>query len=478
MKYNTLSRRFFLQGAGCSLMVPFLPSLLSEKARAELSGPPLRYIQFTTAFGIIANQYFPSDTGLIQQTGGVFVKPLSSESGDISTVLGPAFTPHKGRFSLLRGLRGLNSNSPSIHNSSVPTCASGLASDGGVPWFPYSIDTVLSESSKVYPNAAGKQRLINISPNPSWYGNMSWNKINGQIQRTSQTQLTSALLAKFPQLSEGLVQAIPTPAVTTSRDQDVIQAVYSDYKTVRDSGKLSTLDKARFESYMQLIDEIQKEQANPPPAPSSGIMCSRPQQEPESSPAAKERNQLRILAAALACRLTQVVNVGLDVPYDTMHTWVHNLSSGSNATNATAAQRGMATQVAFFVDLLAQLQEEQGSILDNSIVYYGNEFGELVQGREHVTTDMIALVAGGAAGKLQTGYYIDYRKTGGVPINNLLVTIFNAMGMSSGDYKRDGVVGFGEYNAGAIAGLKMGGWTTNAGRISPLPFFYKGPVMG
>ena len=85
------------------------------------------------------------------------------------------------------------------------------------------------------------------------------------------------------------------------------------------------------------------------------------------------------------------------------------------------------------------------------------------------------MVAGGASGKLQMGYYIDYRKTGGgMPYNNLLVTLLTAMGLGPADYERAGVIGFGEYNSSAISNFKLTQYQTPTERRKPLPFLYRG----
>jgi hypothetical protein len=52
------------------------------------------------------------------------------------------------------------------------------------------------------------------------------------------------------------------------------------------------------------------------------------------------------------------------------------------------------------------------------------------------------------------------------------------MGLSSADYQRGGIVGFGEYNSGQINNLGFAAKTTNAERVNPLPFLYTGPVRG
>src|SRR5262249_53536959 len=156
---NRLSRRHFLQGAGVSLMLPVMHSL-SRKAHAA-AGPGIRYIQFLGWGGHRGPFFYPSDDGL-SPNNGVYVAPLNSIAGDISMVIGPAFSNFKDRISLIRGLYVLSGDHS--HNTTYPTCASGVQTDQAPPKAGYSIDAVLADSSKIYPDPTGMQRHVNFSP--------------------------------------------------------------------------------------------------------------------------------------------------------------------------------------------------------------------------------------------------------------------------------------------------------------------------
>ena len=127
--------------------------------------------------------------------------------------------------------------------------------------------------------------------------------------------------------------------------------------------------------------------------------------------------------------------------------------------------------VAYFLQKLDAIADINGTLLANSVFYYGNEFGSLMLGSAHVTKGMPVLVAGSAAGRLNPGYFIDYGTANKFGYyNNLLITFFNAMGLGSADYERRGQAGFGAYGSNTTQ--------TTALRRAPLPFFYKGPQLG
>jgi hypothetical protein len=82
-----------------------------------------------------------------------------------------------------------------------------------------------------------------------------------------------------------------------------------------------------------------------------------------------------------------------------------------------------AQEVAYLLDRLEAAKEVDGtSLLDNSLVLWGNELGA---GNSHSYRDIPWLLAGGAGGALRTGRFIRYADE---PHNNLLVSVCNAMG--------------------------------------------------
>jgi hypothetical protein len=335
--------------------------------------------------------------------------------------------------------------------------------NNGRPVFPWSVDAVLAQSNKVYPDPTGKTRFVAFSPESDFYNNFSWWVNSGNVEHLPSTSDSASLLAKFPQLG-----ATVTPDATKVRQADVVQNVYGDYTALRDSGKLSADDKTRLEAYIALISQVQQ-------APPSTV-CGKPLQETEVDLEARHRNQIRTVVAAMACDLTRVAAYTISTGYDPMHNDSHYPGEAEHST----IQVGVGNKVAFLLSQMDAIPDAGGgTLLDNSIVYFGNEFGENPgNGNAHIGANMPVVVAGGAAGKLQMGYYIDYRASGNRPMNNFLITLLNAMGLASSDYQQAGVVGFGEYNSTAANNYRLTQYLTNSERVKPLPFLYNGPTLG
>jgi hypothetical protein len=100
-------------------------------------------------------------------------------------------------------------------------------------------------------------------------------------------------------------------------------------------------------------------------------------------------------------------------------------------------------QVLYVLDGLAAAKEADGtSMLDNSVVLWGNELGE---GNTHTYKNIPWVVAGGGGGYFRMGRYLQYKDQ---PHNNLLLSMCHAMGMT--DVKTFGVP---ELCTGPLSGL-------------------------
>jgi hypothetical protein len=485
MYYNPLSRRYFLKGLGVGLMLPFMPSIMSK---AYAAGFPIRYVQLMSPYGNPGDYFFPRNATLTPTASGIYASPLAAISGDIANQFGTSFNNFRNKMSLVRGLHVLpQSGFEEQHNASYPTCASAVnnghdpnTNDNYPGFYPFSIDSVLAANDKIYPNANGIQRQVSICPayRPGGRSNFSWARINNVVQKVALTTDTAALLAKFTKLT---ATGIPAPvAADATRKTNIIHNVYADYKAVRANPKLSTDDRNRLDSYISLVDEIQRGLASTPP-PSSGVICQTPTLENDTDLDGRTRNQLRILAAAMACQLTRVASVTLVRPSDSDGTG-HNLHHDASNADLAAYMKPNMEHVAFFMNLLNQITEGGGTMLDNTIVVASNEFGERYEGNVgghiHTHKDMTVMVAGGGAGALQMGQYIDYRKTNGRPYNNFLISMYNAMGLSSVDYERDGIAGIGDYDQRLVDTFNFGAYVSTAEKRAPLPFLYNGPMRG
>jgi hypothetical protein len=143
-----------------------------------------------------------------------------------------------------------------------------------------------------------------------------------------------------------------------------------------------------------------------------------------------------LAAAALACDQTRIVTLQwsyaesehvfgfLDISGN-HHAISHDFaSSGTNFDAYNRIQTWYAEQFAYFLTKLDSYQEGDGTLLDNTIVFWATEIGESTA---HDLMLMPYVLAGGAGGRIRAGRFIDYGTTRH-DNNKLMVSLAHAMG--------------------------------------------------
>jgi len=145
--------------------------------------------------------------------------------------------------------------------------------------------------------------------------------------------------------------------------------------------------------------------------------------------------QMDLAAAALACDQTRIIT--LQWNYAESEHLFPNLSLSRNHHNISHDWTApgfadyakihvwFAQQFAYLLEKLDSYQEDGGSLLDNTVVFWGSEIGE---SNIHDLTRMPYVLAGGGGGQLNTGRVIDYTSGSRKDNNQLLVSLANIMG--------------------------------------------------
>ncbi|MEA2697341.1 MAG: hypothetical protein QOI66_1612 [Myxococcales bacterium] len=146
------------------------------------------------------------------------------------------------------------------------------------------------------------------------------------------------------------------------------------------------------------------------------------------------RLQMDMMTIALACDMTRVASLlWSSASSDIRFTWIgiktghHTISHDTSATaraQMTQMHNWYSGELAYLLDKLKAVQEAGSTLLDNTMVVWGNE---LADGAAHSQQPIPVLIAGRAAGQIKTGRYIDYGKK---KHNPLLVSICNMMGLT------------------------------------------------
>jgi hypothetical protein len=141
---------------------------------------------------------------------------------------------------------------------------------------------------------------------------------------------------------------------------------------------------------------------------------------------------------ALACDVTRVITFS---PSDSgftcgapwlgesrdIHLISHDKYPGADWPGIAAkVMTWMYEQQAYLMQQLASIPEGDGTLLDHTLIYAPHEFGD--DSGQHSYDNLLLSLAGDAGGYLKTGRFVTMK---GKPHNNVLVTIANAMGVTT-----------------------------------------------
>ncbi len=282
------------------LALPFLESLLPRSVAAGTTGAPKRFITFKTFSTQLIKQWYPSlegngyalkdskyngskadGTTLLTELlgGGPFTQaPLADFKTDagVSGIIGANLNPFLDKLTLIRGLDFLPSVNHNygglLGNFSSCTAATPCDADGleAIP----TIDQVLAYSPKFYPNTPA-QRYLHISQGV--VDSMSYTDY-GKGGAVEQLKARTNPRDAFNDLFAGVQPSMDEPT-SSGPDPDalLVDKVLDQYRTLRNSPRLSADDKLKVEQHINLLAEIESKLGGT----ASALSCSPPL-EPES----------------------------------------------------------------------------------------------------------------------------------------------------------------------------------------------------
>ncbi len=225
-------------------------------------------------------------------------------------------------------------------------------------------------------------------------------------------------------------------ALRRSRRKSVLDFVGDQLGQVEKT--VSQADRVRLDAHLSSVRELEHRlDALPRPLPG----CTTPQPpaplvlDDPSQFEAIGAAQMDLLAYALACDLTRVASLQWSSSTSlVVFKWLgcttdhHSLSHTPDTDLASQAQlekidRWYAQQFAGLLQRLERLSAGAGSLLDQTLVVWGNELGK---GNVHSHTRVPFVLAGGAGGALAGNQVVDCT---GRAHNDLLVSAMNLMGV-------------------------------------------------
>jgi hypothetical protein len=425
-----VTRRALLSGLGVSAALsPFIPLLNAQGQEAQ----PLRLILWFTPHGTVYDNWKPSG-GQTDFTLSPILEPLA---------------PYRSKLNILDGLKIQADGVGAPHTKGPPLLwtASPLNDDmtftradgSGGMYYGWnsapSLDQVILSKLGASVTTPYKSLEFGVRSGGSHPGSR-------MIYTGSQTPLAPETnpWAAFKRLIGDIGKTTDELERIRAERRSVLDVLGSELTSLQ--SKISSADKKKIDAHLSAVREIEMR------LQSSNVACQGPVLGTEvdvnkssNTPVVMDA-MVSLMAASLSCGLTQFASMQYRVGENDggyLYDWLgissleHHLMTHEPDSNA--ASRGDLTKIytwyaEMFGKFLGKLEatpEGSGTMLDNSLVVWGSELGK---GNSHSFEKMPFVVAGGAAGKLKTGRYLQFD---GVEHNRLLVSVAQLMGVPEMD---------------------------------------------
>jgi hypothetical protein len=411
MRYLTkrhLSRRTLLRGAGVTLALPFLESMIpAGLRRASAAGVPRsRLACIYIPHGCVMDRWMPATTG----RGFGFSPTLQS------------LEPFRDRLNVVSGL--------------------------------YLPAAYVGESSAAANHGRSSQCWLTCQPEHTGPSPTSVDQLAAQ-HIGQETQLPSLELALEAGASISyLTPQTPLPMETNPRV--VFERLLGDGSTPEEraarqrqlsslldsvTGQVAALkrdlpaaDRERMDRYLTDVRELERRLAL---AADSALAELEVPDKPNGIPGDFEEHTMLmfdLLALAWAADLTRIATFMVSrelsnrlYPRSGVNEGFHNASHHSGIPGnidrlAKLNEYHTRTTIAYFLRKLAETPDGDGSLLDHSLVVYGSG---MANPNQHDHNPLPMLVAGGASGRLQGGRHI--QAAADTPFANLLVAVLDKL---------------------------------------------------
>ncbi len=460
MKFKPISRRTLLRGAGgISIGLPFLEAMRPRKALAQTGGRPKRFVVFYHPQGTVPNQFLPQG---------------SETSFNFPRLLAPC-DPYKEKMVVLHGVGNRAAEllpSGNNHERTPNTLLTGGNYGSGGPG--QSLSDRISVDQAIAEHLHSGQRFRSVDLNVSTRSDRRRPQVQtGLYHRGANDPVTSiadpriAMDRLFAGLSGGGGDG-GAAARLRARRLSVLDAVKDNFQHLR--GRLGQEDRVRLDAHAEKIRELETSLNNMGPVQSATCEPINSLNLPGNYDIYWDDNitspiQIDLLTMALACDLTTTGTVTFDnghepqfrwmrpggrpvvdpARYDVWHTMVH---TGRQEENLVIGFEFYSEQFAYLLQRLSTLQDEDGPLIDSTMVLWTSDFFD---GGLHDYNVLISVLAGNTGGP--TGRWINHRgnaETWDPPtyeMNQLCVSMMRAFGMNVDHFGR------GELRSGPVPGL-------------------------
>lgn len=347
--------------AGASALLPFLP----VAARAQDASAPKRLLVVFSPMGYLESGFFPSGTTSDFQLGETMT----------------ALEPFKQQLIYLDGLNMYGAqwffpDDDNEHGSGMAMCFTGSRKENYATG--PSFEQVIAD--KLYAEHPTAFRAIGLgvnAPDPS--GHTSCFFQASQRPVNAQNSPIAAFDALFKDVPVGDGQVDAALARRRAQKQSVIDLVRGELKDV--CGRVGAQEQDKCEAHLAALRQMETRISGQP-----GVTeCQKPAAPTGEDLVSRIEAQMDLVSAAFTCDLSRVATLqlgfcdgGLDmIPglnhHDITHATGDSKLAADVVDNHKRIDRWFADRWAYLLGKLAAVQENDGSLLDNTLVVFGSD---------------------------------------------------------------------------------------------------------
>jgi len=404
---NRLSRRTVLRSATATIGLPLLDAMLPRRAAGAAATPRPRVAFLSVPNGVVHDAWKPTAAGT---------------DYELTSSLEP-LAPIRDRVSVITGLSQIpDGDRQTISGHARPTAAlltGTVASKEGVR-AGVSVDQVIADA--IGGDCRLKSLELSIS-GPQLAGlcdsgfSCVYSSVISYRDATTPNPPDNDPRSVFrrifgrPPGNEAAGSSSSDPVGQSAVRKSVLDAVVDDARRL--SRGLGADDRRKLDEYLYAVRDLERRITVAANAPTDADRLALPQGPPADYPS-HVRLMGELMALAFRSEATRVCTFMLgNAAGNQTYPWVgvpeghHELSHHGNVEAKLAKLRKIdRVNVALFAEFVARLAaipEEQGSLLDNTVVFYGSELGS---GNAHTPFDLPVLLAGGAAGRIRAAGHV------------------------------------------------------------------------
>ncbi len=443
MKDHKLSRRTLLRGLGALMALPMLEQMVPSVARAaEPGATPRRLAVFYVPCGINMQQWTPKGTGR-EWTLSPTLQPLAPVKNDVLVLSGLSHEPGRpDRFGHHAAGTGAFLSCVKIrHTDEISDILAGTSMDqlAAKALRPFT----RLRSLELGNDGGDGTGSCDANFSCAYARNIAWSGPTSPVAKETNPQdVFDRLFAGFdPDATRAQIEK------RKAYEQSILDFVREDAQALKQ--RLGTRDQRKLEEYFTSVRELElRVAALDQQAPT----CSKGPR-PERTEDVREKTKVMcdLMVLAFQCDLTRVATFMLgngrsDRVYDFLgltsghHTYSHHQHVPENLAALAKIDRWEMEQFSYLVQRMKSVREGEGTLLDNSLVYFGSEVAD---GNSHGHSDMPVVLAGRGGGAVTPGRHLRY---GGKPIANLFISMLQSVGVD--------VDSLGDDGTGPLANLK------------------------